>query len=270
MEDEKGVREVRFEEVIRSKADLEGWKLVLRKGDMVIRNVPLSDRFFALLRSSETLQQQSSSKKAHRVELQGKELKVVLDELLQDAEHALLESEMIREEMECLSPKSEALRNEKRKYKRRSHFRQSKDGTMSPLSPLSEDDFGDSPIPHDMFDDLDTTLNLFRTVEATPPISRNKSPVAATPKLVTPKRFLEFQDIQTPLGIGGYVFDYRRREMPSSSLLTKRSTRRDEKKNHESFVKTFMSPILPKGLESVLSDALLSSTLLESKGEAVS
>ena len=40
-----------------------------------------------------------------------------------------------------------------------------------------------------------------------------------------------------------------------------------EKKTHKDFVKTFMSPILPKGLQSVLSEALLSTTKLEeSKG----
>ena len=87
------------------------------------------------------------------------------------------------------------------------------------------------------------------------------------------------------------MLDYRKREMPSSSILMMRSTLlhhsstkstrsttqntntgmsrtgSSEKKNHKDFVKTFMSPILPKGLQSVLSEALLRTTKLqESKG----
>eukprot|EP00938_MAST-03A_sp_MAST-3A-sp1_P001875 g1875.t1 len=219
--DVDGTKEVRFDEVIRSRADLEGWTFVLRKDDMVVSDIPHTERFFAILRS-DFLQRQSSGK--HYVELQGKELKVVLDELLEDAEHALLESELMKEEMESLSPRSKALRREKEKYKRRSHFRESsKDGATSPLSPLSEDDYGDSPIPHGMFDDLDMTIDLFRTVEASPHRTTNSAAPPTqnkTPKLVTPKRVLEFQDV--PLGIGGYVLDYRKREMPSSSILMMR------------------------------------------------
>ena len=169
------VKEVRFY-AIRERADLEGWTFVLRKDDMVVTDIPHTERFFAILRSDFP----STSilrKEKHHVELKGKELKIVLDELLEDAENALLESELLKEEMESLSPRSKELRREKEKYKRRSHFRQSsKDGATSPLSPLSEDDYGDSPIPHDMFDDLDTTLDLFKTVEASPRTTNSAAP----------------------------------------------------------------------------------------------
>jgi len=275
-------KEVTFSDVIRSKSDLMGWKLVLRKDDMVIRDVPLRERFFAILSDSI---QSSSTKKPYPVELQGKELKVVLDELLEDAEHALLESELLKE---CLSPRSKVLRKEKRKFKRESTFRTSEDGTLSPLSPLSEGDYGDSPIPDDMFDDLDSTLGFFQSLECgdtnntviTPSTNKKiQQPQFVTPKLVTPKRSLNF-DITTG-GIGGYVLSYRKKIMsasPSKSTLFMSSNN----KRNEDFLKEYMTPILPKGLESVISNALLStrasSVILddndvddfkESKGEVV-